>query len=326
MHEDRKPFMTTYRAMTNPSHAPMVKSPLRGPLRLGAGMLSGDLWGFDLKYNPLMYYYSRGLPAFFSDMVGFLPWLTLCGFNLALAYQIIAFSLPPDLYFVYMLGEVILLFLFSPIWFSLAIMVSFRRASVRLPMEQLLLTRLKPIEIVHGLTIRAAAVQSLGIICFSLFSILGSLFLFDQLQGGILVICLLSALCFYHLGRQLELDLAMTLRANLFIKDKVRSFLRVIVDMYIREPYPVLYTILFVLIFGLAGFMDLHCILWIGIIVWLIIDDNLNEKRAGTVITQSSTSHELWWQRGIAAEEDKSISGLLISWPRLLKRMRDQAQ
>lgn len=210
---------------------PPEDNPLRGWRLFGLATLTRTLWPREARTNPVMAYYSgrkRGRVA--EDMMGLCPWGAALVLDLiALAY----WELDPIGYGV--LSSICLLFMAAVLG---ATMTGFhlRRSLASLPLEELLLTRLKPVEIVQGLSVRPIAVQAaaiflnavghLAIVLFAVYFLLG------ESSLGPLGYALLAAALRWHLyGIAMELGAGMAVRAHLCLRNAFTASMRMLFDL-----------------------------------------------------------------------------------------------
>ncbi|MCB2156491.1 hypothetical protein KQI84_16570 [bacterium] len=234
---------------------PPEDNPLRGWRWLGAWLLSRDLWPREAATNPVMVYYSgRRRGRVVEDMTGLLPWVVVL-----ILEAVFMFSLSGsfgDIAKITLLECAAVPFLAAVVGASMTA-VHMRRNVANLPLEELLLTRLKPVDIIQGLSIRPIAVQSAGLVYYSIANLALGAFagavLGDLGEPSMYVWAfVLVPLRWYLASIAVESGGAYAMRAHMCIESSLVATLRMLLDMIFM---PLLLAIGTALLFGFIAFI-----------------------------------------------------------------------
>lgn len=209
---------------------------MRGWRGLGAALLSRHLWPRDATTNAVMVYYSgRQRGRRIEDMLGLWPWLLL----LVLDGAIMLFTAKrfSDVW-AYGLAEYIFLFVFGSVCGAVLTTFHVRRTMEKMPIDELLTTRLKPLDIVQGLSIRPIAVQSAGVLLYSVGHTIIALWAAAKHQSTIgydalIYITLFCVFRFYSVRYTVEMGGAIAMRANLCLRPLMTAAMRMSFDIAI---------------------------------------------------------------------------------------------
>jgi len=215
---------------------PPEDNPMRGWRGLGLAMLSRDLWPKDARMNPIMAYFTgrkRGRLA--EDLLGLSPWLFLIAFDVLVFFGVGRVNFAGIEWFY---GPITFLAMLVGGGLIGASMTAFhlRRCMDSVPVDELLLTRMKPVDIVQGLSVRPIAVQSAGVFLYALLhsaALIGaSVYHMGYVTFSVLSYALLSlAVRWYVLGVVVEMGSALALRANLCIRRPITALARTLFDL-----------------------------------------------------------------------------------------------
>lgn len=235
--------------------------------RVGLSLLTKTLWPRDANRNPVMVYYSgRQRGRIIEDAMGFLPWLLLIALDVYLVNQVF---LNPTQFFIYAAAKTILL-LFMTSFLTIGVVSAHVRKSMRvLPLEEMLMTRLKVHEIVQGIVVRPMAVQAFCVAAYSVFQFITALalFKFGLLSEGLLIVAMMLPILHYQIMiTAVELGGAMGLRAHLCIRQTGIAMLRSFLDMGIFLGIFMICLALSLLLFGI--FLTLSVFLGLILIVF----------------------------------------------------------
>lgn len=237
---------------------PPEDNPLRGWRGMGASFLSKHLWPRDARTNPVMVYYSgRRRGRFLEDALGLFPWMMMIAFDLVL----ILFSGTTTLGMASTIGLMEFFGLFTAGSIFSAAMTSFhlRRTMGNLPLDELLMTRLKPLDVVQGLSIRPISVQSAGVILYGLGH--AAIFTYATMENNWSIWPAMLYLCIFtpfriHLTRiGTEWGGAIATRAQLCLRSTMVASLRMLFDLLLG-----FIGLGIVLIFMLAVGFVLYCL------------------------------------------------------------------
>ncbi len=213
---------------------PPEDNPMRGWRWLGASLLSRTLWPRDAMTNPVMAYYAgRRDGRTGEDFFGLFPW-----FLMILIDASIMLWAAQSMTQVWSLGlvEFLLVGLGATVYSACMVALHLRRNMRNLPLEEILLTRLTSIDIVQGFSIRPIAVQSFGILIWSVVSIAlaaGANLRIEGTLGSPGLGYLVCVLIFRYIvmGVAIEVGGAYAVRANLCIQSASSAFMRTLFDL-----------------------------------------------------------------------------------------------
>ncbi len=211
---------------------PEEDNPIHGWRSLGLAGLQMSFWQGQGRHNPLVAYVSaRSRRA--EDALGLALWIVLVG---VMGYM----ALWPTVGWNRLMGASLLCVAAVPALglLNTITMVTghMRRVMRGMPMEELLLTRLRPQEIVLGLAVKPIAVQNVGLLFYA-----GSYLVLMMLHGWLtppalpvpfwVIVSIILASAQYLLGSiLLEFASGASLRANLFIRSPLTAWLRAVAD------------------------------------------------------------------------------------------------
>jgi len=213
---------------------PPEDNPMVGWRWIGARLLSRTLWPRDAITNPVMAYYTgrrRGRAT--EDLVGLAPWLLWLAFDLW-------FMLVHATTFRQITRLGVLEFVvggaFAYAWSAAAVAMHVRRAATNLPVEEMLLTRLSPVDIVQGLSIRPIAVQSAAVLLWSAANLVASLVAAWLIEGAITprsgaYALVLVTFRYWLFGSALESGGSYAMRAHMCIRSTLAASLRMFLDL-----------------------------------------------------------------------------------------------
>ncbi|MBI5155192.1 hypothetical protein HZA57_08140 [Candidatus Poribacteria bacterium] len=251
---------------------PREDNPLRGWRWLGVQLLSKDLWPREAATNPVMVYFTgRKRGRLTEDWMGVAPWLVLLALESVFLF---GFAMDSNDIFRVGLAEFFFVPVFGSVFSACLVAWHLRRVMRTLPLEEMLLTRLKPVDIVQGLSIRPIAVQSAMALYSTLIHIVlvlgASMYLEGEvapaIAGYVLVAC---SLRWFFLGMAAESGGANAMRAHLCIQPAMVANVRMVFDLF---AVPILVGIA-VLLMGVFAYL----LLWIasgplmGLFVLLLI-------------------------------------------------------
>jgi hypothetical protein len=217
---------------------PPTDNPLRGWRYLGFIMLARDLWPRDASTNPVMVYYSgRRRGRFLEDLLGLAPWGVLL---VAEILYTVYFSKLFDFWSRYFLSF-LLLIPFTAILSATMTAFHLRRTMMNFPLEQMLVTRLKVVDIVQGLSIRPLAVQSAATFFYHLGVGALAFYAAAYFTGGVSAEPILYAfvalpLRWFVTSAAVEWGGAVALRAHLCIRSTLAASIRMMLDMALMIP------------------------------------------------------------------------------------------
>lgn len=197
-------------------------------------MLSRHLWPRDARTNALMVYYTgRQRGRLVEDAMGLWPWLLVFLLD---AFVMLKGAKRFDEVWMYSLGQFPLLYFLGA--FSGAALTTFhlRRIMDRIPLDELLITRLKPLDIVQGLSIRPIAVQSALILAHSAAAAALACVAAFRLDKGITIssgafLLVLIPFRFYCIRYTIEMGGAIAMRANMCLRALLTAALRMSFDI-----------------------------------------------------------------------------------------------
>jgi hypothetical protein len=216
---------------------PPEDNPLRGWRGWGAATLSRDLWPRDAATNALMVYYSgRRRGRLGEDFTAMVLWLVVCSLEIAAIGLILgrqAFLAPPLL-----LASLIAQPTLAGLASALSVSVHARRNLQHLPVDEMLLTRLRPDDIAQGLSVRPLAVHAFMAMVTSIL-VAGGLLAASYLDGRavgqmaalVVLTLLLAALRWFLLGLAVETGGAVALRAHMCIRHPGLAWMRTLIDL-----------------------------------------------------------------------------------------------
>ncbi len=212
---------------------PPSDNPMRGWRWLGVRLLSRNLWPRDVVTNPVMAYYSgrqRGRLA--EDMLGLAPWILWLAFDF---WFMFAHAKTYHDIFVLGLWEFVAAGVFAPVWSAVVTAMHLRRSTQNLPVEEMLLTRLGPADIVQGLSVRPIGVQSAALFYWSLATMVFALVADYAISGGVGRLAATTAfvvvlLRWLYTGIAMEVGASFAMRAHLCIRSTLTANLRMLLD------------------------------------------------------------------------------------------------
>jgi hypothetical protein len=245
--------------------APFGPNPLKSWKRLGAVMLNCNLWPGEYRYNPLVVYITgRQRGWLLEDILAFIPWGSVFLLNAFLLTYLIHHN---EIEYFFLAYFIQLLILPSMAALSSAILVTFhfRRLANRLPVEELLMTRMEPEEIVQGISIRPLSTLSFSLIFYTLamMALLIPAYIYpgrrphdiDMVSAFVSMVMM-----WYILGSCHEVGAALALRSQLYIRSGWGALCRCCIDWFFcRLGFPIIFWLLInygvVMIFGSGGAM-----------------------------------------------------------------------
>lgn len=291
---------------------PPEDNPLRGWRALGLLLMDDALWTADVRTNPVMVYFSgrrRGRVA--EDLFTLLPYLAMLAAELALLFAVTLFPMK-SLRFAVLMQIVAIPFL-AGLWSVLCTSIHLRRNLDALPLEELLLTRLRPVDIVQGLGVRPVVVQLAGLACYSflhLLTVLAATYVrMDRIPLDMAFVSSVGLWFMFAVAEPaVELGAAVAVRANLFFRNGWMAWVRatwdwMLVFLWILGTILVLllcvgaaFTSFFPLLVALIAFiMGIH-----GIPSWV-------RDFAFDAITWSTRNFQEWWIYEAIGDLDESF-------------------
>lgn len=302
------------RPSTPDAYAPLAPSPLGWFRRFGAANLNRDLWGEDFRNNPLFIYITgRGGVARRDDAMSMLPWLLLvafAGWLLRLAY------LTQSIHVLLILQFLLILIFptFCALVTGLSVWLSFRRLVHLLPFEELLLTRLKKSELVHGIVMSPLSVQSGMVhvfVALNAVATLAGLWLLGTSSprfGEWSFVLLSLVYCYYMGGLSVELGAAMAVRALLFVRGGWP--IRFLIDWTLTLTGLGAAVYLFLLGFCCGG---------LGIVLTLLLVWKFSEDHARIILEDTALHAHQWWPILNVQGEEVLLPGPFTPWRRILR-------
>lgn len=283
---------------------PTSDHPLRGWRRFGADLVYTELWPKVAHANPLVVYCSgrtRGrLP---EDMMGLAPWA-----GLLLVHLTILVLSAREVWVILLLGavELVLLPIFAAIASAMLTGGHLRQMLLGVTFEELLVTRLTPVDIVQGLSLRPLAIQAVAQVGFFVTNAVLALAILTAGTGkaglGVFVyVALWGPLAWLLVRGAHELGGAYGLRAHLAVKDQAMAMLRALRDVLRLVPAvalggAVLMVLLptLCLVLGVVGLFLLPATL-VFVPMWIL---RFYRNRAAAVIEECYEYPDGWWMRG----------------------------
>lgn len=213
---------------------PPSDNPMRGWRGLGAALLSRHLWPRDARTNAVVVYYTgRRRGRLLEDFMGFWPWLLLLVFD---AFMMIHVATTFAEVWAYGVANFIFLFPFGATCGAILTTFHIRRIIDKLPLDELLLTRLKPVDIVQGLSLRPIAVQSFAVVCYAFGHVAIAAIAADRLGRGfdpgvIAYLTVFGLFRFYCMRHTIEMGGAIATRANMCLRPMMTAGMRTALDI-----------------------------------------------------------------------------------------------
>jgi len=212
---------------------PPEDNPLAGWRGLGLGRFNQAIWRDQGMHNPLVAYYSGRMHGhLIEDLIGLAPWALMA---LTLAGLAVFPSVTRDDFLQVIIAGVVVVPLVAFVSTVACVSRHVRHTIASLPLEELLLTRLKPLEIVVGLAVRPIAIQNVGMFCYILAYFLICLYRFseDTSQTGAMYIGTIAIIGFmqsFLSSAVIEFTSAVALRSALFLRSPWTGWLRAMLD------------------------------------------------------------------------------------------------
>ncbi|MEQ8820443.1 MAG: hypothetical protein RLY93_09365 [Sumerlaeia bacterium] len=216
--------------------APPEDNPLSGWRWFGVVLLNRNLWPRDAASNVVMMYFSgrlRGRRV--EDLTGLAPWIFLL---LAEIAYLIVFRGDAALIAGLEWASLAIAFFLGYGWSAGITAIHLRRNLQCLPLEEVLLTRLQPADIVQGLSVRPIAVQSAASLIYNILHLgmsLSFLWLASGAGADLLnyagFVFLLTAIRWVAVGSAIEAGGAFATRAHLCIRNPMVASMRMLIDL-----------------------------------------------------------------------------------------------
>jgi len=212
---------------------PPEDNPLAGWRGLGLGRFNQAIWRDQGMHNPLVAYYSGRMRGHLAeDLVGLAPWALMA---ISLAVLAVYPGVTRDDFLGVIIAGVVVVPLVAFLVTVSCVSAHVRRTIASLPLEELLLTRLKPLEIVVGLAVRPIAIQNVGMFCYILAYFLICLYRFseDTRGAGAMYFGTISIVGFmqsFLSSAVIEFTSAAALRTALFLRSPWVGWLRALLD------------------------------------------------------------------------------------------------
>lgn len=212
---------------------PPEDNPLAGWRGLGLGRFNQAMWRDQGMHNPLVAYYSGRMRGHLvEDIIGLTPWMLM---TLTLAVLAVYPTIKRDDFLGIILAGVIVVPMVAFISTVTCVSMHVRRTIASLPLEELLLTRLRPLEIVVGLGVRPIAIQNVGMFCYILSYFLICLYRFSEdtstagamYFGTILIVGFMQS---FLSTAVIEFTSAAAIRCALFLRSAWIGWLRAVLD------------------------------------------------------------------------------------------------
>lgn len=325
------PIAQRYQQLPAEMVTPRSDSPIRGWRLLGFMLMNRTLWSQEPLTNPLMVYYSgriSGRQA--EDWIGLAPWLLLVATDAVLFFVL---TLTPAQMLLISTVKMLVFPVLAGIMGILMTTLHMRRLLDRMPLEELLLTRLKPADIVQGLGIRPLIIQNIGI----MLGVVGSVVM---LFGGLLSrtagptlgfeetiwLAVLGPMLWSLSAAAAELSVSLSLRTNFFLRATPVAILRSILDWLTVFGWVLLLTWLFTLCAG--GLIGLSLISLVFLVVFVAFTMNgipnfVREHAFDSIVWTFRYYREWWVYVEIGSEDGEAIERrLLTPWKSLDRRRR----
>ena len=237
---------------------PPEDNPLRGWRGVGAFLLDRNLWPQDARLNPVMVYYTgRSRGRWLEDVMGFVPWIALLILD---GWFMFTQALTFNHIWIWGLIETVAMGFIAAAYSASMLGVHCRRILGNFPMEELMLTRLKAVDIVQGISIRPLAVQVAAITFATVAHIFLALTAEWWMNGtvsvsGVAYVAILVVLRWYFLTNAVEGGGALAVRAFLCIRSPLIAGMKVVMD-----GFELVFSALVVTI-GLMAGMLVACLL-----------------------------------------------------------------
>jgi hypothetical protein len=201
----------------------------------------------------------------------------------------------------------------------------FRKVFYRMPIEQILLTKISRREIVHAVCIRPLATQSTALI----FMVLSQMALViaayviptqiaPRLYYGMAVVAILAA--YYIAGACAEIGGAMALRCQLFIQNPQLAFARFVRDFLLSELGLPLSFVMFINVFFTLLFGPGAALFFLTIAI--AAGGTTIATSGRTVIRDCGDHSQDWWYFRQHLATEPTVRWMVDSWDRLLGQLR----
>lgn len=315
---------------------PPEDNPLVGWRWLGARLLSRNLWPRDALTNPMMVYYSgrkRGRLA--EDLMGVMPWMLLL---LADAFFFFQSTRTFDEVWLYGFASFYVLSLLAPIYGMIVVSFHVRRTINHLPVEEILLTRLRHVDIVQGLSIRPLAVQSAAITLNSFahaaLVIWAAVLIGHPLESPDVVgyVMTMALLRWYFFTVLVETGGALAMRCHLCLRSPLIATLRFLFDLIVNTvPVLIIATIVYAVLCCAGGLLVPFVIAagekFVGVILTVVVVAFVGEMLKSISVEAMDWCHHYpdeWWMASEPGDADvhQGERTLLTPWRPIPGRRR----
>lgn len=315
---------------------PDEDNPLGPFKRFGVHLISKNLFPMESSRNILLVYFTgRQRGRMIEDLVGMIPWMILIPVDCVLYLQI--FHGVPE-YASYNLLRLIPLMIFTALWSIAMVSVHMRRVLRTLPLDEMMMTRLKYDEIVQGLALRPLAIQALCVFTFFVVQFLLITFLVSSSTRvdsfTVIILYMVVVLLYLLMSTAVELGGAMGMRAHLCIRSPLIATFKSILDLgFLMAILMVCIFIaaiiaaIFMTIAALVSLLGIGIVLGTAIFLSLLIGmytffSSFLRGEASEAMQWCYNHPKEWW----IAANDESIDnverGLFTPWRPLAERYK----
>jgi hypothetical protein len=217
---------------------PSSDNPLLWLHRFGWALLDRRTWPDDAMNNPVIFYLlGRRRWTFLDDMIGLMAWAGLFAVETgALVYLVVSKSM--RMWFLLIPFEILLLPILFGVWAQISVLLHYQRFRAKVPIEELLSTRLRSRDVLFGFAMRPISLQvganalltlvQVAVVLFSgvILNLMNSLY--SQVDFVIVAVALVYR--YFLLAVSIELASIHAIRACLFIPDQFKLVTRMVRD------------------------------------------------------------------------------------------------
>jgi len=284
---------------------------------VGMTVMSDKIWPTNPLRNPILVYYASKLRGRIAeDLMGMTPYLLLAALDF---YMLFFFFKTPINILAYQVIKIPFLMALCSLMTIATMSAHIRKTMNILPVDEMLMTRLKYHEIAQGISTRPMAIQGFGIAFTGVLQlVLAGILMYHGVYDQFYIIFGILLVVVHHQSMivWMELGASMALRAHLCIRQSGIASMKSVLDLgFLVFIFIVVMTVLLILssfiifislILGFVSpFIPLAVIATVLLVVSTILQNFLVEE-SSEVIQWTYRNFEEWW----VFEEQEAVEGI----------------